>query len=156
LADESSLLQALAGVSTVVCALGALETEIINPLAPYTVDGKYTQNLIRAAAAAPSVKHFVLVTSLGTAKWGWPAGVLNLFWGVLKWKRASEVALQDSGLPYTIVRPGGMERPTDEYELTHNVKLCKEDTTFGGQVSLCLTSDHALLLCFIYEGIATI
>jgi NAD(P)H-binding len=129
-----------------VCALGALETEIINPLAPYTVDGKYTQNLIRAAAAAPSVKHFVLITSLGTAKWGWPAGVLNLFWGVLKWKRASEVALQESGLPYTIVRPGGMERPTDEYELTHNVKLCKEDTTFGGQVSLCFCTVTALIM----------
>lgn len=34
-----------------------------------------------------------------------------------------------------IVRPGGMERPTDSYKETHNVTLSEEDTLFGGQVS---------------------
>lgn len=34
-----------------------------------------------------------------------------------------------------IVRPGGMERPTDTYKETHNITLSKEDTLFGGQVS---------------------
>lgn len=34
-----------------------------------------------------------------------------------------------------IVRPGGMERPTDAYKETHNTTLSKEDTLFGGQVS---------------------
>ena len=32
-------------------------------------------------------------------------------------------------------RPGGMERPTDEYKLTHNVVLKERDTAFGGQIS---------------------
>lgn len=41
----------------------------------------------------------------------WRAGILNLFGGVLIQKRRAEVALEESGLPYVIVRPGGMERP---------------------------------------------
>ena len=34
------------------------------------------------------------------------AGVLNLFGGVLNQKRRAEKALEDSGIAYTIVRPG--------------------------------------------------
>lgn len=36
---------------------------------------------------------------------------------------------------FQIVRPGGMERPTDSYKETHNTTLSQEDTLFGGQVS---------------------
>lgn len=83
-----------------------------------------------------------------------------MFWGVLIWKRKAEEVLLASGIPYTvsscefaieifdldnlllifvvlfqIVRPGGMERPTDSYKETHNITLSLEDTLFGGQVS---------------------
>lgn len=44
------------------------------------------------------------------------------------------MALENSGLNYAIVRPGGMERPTDSYKDTHNVRLSPADTLFGGQV----------------------
>ena len=47
----------------------------------------------------------------------WCAGILNLFGGVLIQKRRAEVALEESGLPYVIVRPGGMERPKVRQEL---------------------------------------
>ena len=50
-------------------------------------------------------------------------------------KKQAEKALQDSGIPFTIVRPGGMERPTDSYKRTHNVRLATRDKLFGGQVS---------------------
>ena len=62
------------------------------------------------------------------------AAVLNLFGGILIQKRRAEVALEASGLNYVIVRPGGMERPTDSYKDTHNVRLSTADTLFGGQV----------------------
>ncbi len=75
------------------------------------------------------------VSSLGTGKFGWPASVLNLFWNVLEHKRDAELALVASGMPFTIVRPGGMERPTDDYADTHGTVLHGEDTRFGGQVS---------------------
>lgn len=67
---------------------------------------------------------------------GLDAAVLNLFGGILIQKRRAEVALEQSGLNYVIVRPGGMERPTDEYKRTHNVTLAPKDTLFGGQVRL--------------------
>jgi hypothetical protein len=63
------------------------------------------------------------------------AGILNLFGGVLIQKRRAEVALERSGLPYVIVRPGGMERPGDDWKDTHNVRLAPRDKLFGGQVS---------------------
>ena len=50
-------------------------------------------------------------------------------------KRRAERALEESGLSYVIIRPGGMERPTDEYKLTNNVQLATRDKLFGGQVS---------------------
>ena len=40
-------------------------------------------------------------------QFGMPASVLNLFWGVLLFKRQAEEALERSGMAYTIVRPGG-------------------------------------------------
>jgi len=64
-----------------------------------------------------------------------PAGLLNLFWGVLVFKKKAEKALEASGIPYVIIRPGGMERPTDSYKRTHNVRLATRDKLFGGQVS---------------------
>ena len=63
------------------------------------------------------------------------AGILNIFGGVLIQKRRAEVALENSGLPYVIVRPGGMERPGDDWKDTHNVRVGPRDQLFGGQVS---------------------
>jgi uncharacterized protein YbjT (DUF2867 family) len=63
------------------------------------------------------------------------AAILNVFGGVLTFKRKAEEALEASGLPYVIVRPGGMERPRDDHKLTHNVRLATRDKLFGGTVS---------------------
>merc|ERR1719262_207608 len=54
---------------------------------------------------------------------------------VLKWKRVGEEAVVASGVPYTILRPGGMEKPGDDYGNAHNLVFAEEDTRFGGQVS---------------------
>ena len=134
-ADVSVLTGKFAGCDTVVCALGALETEVLNVKAPYLIDGKLSQKVVDAAKQSGSVKHMVLVSSLGTDRIGFPASILNLFWGVLSWKRQTELKLISSGLKYTIVRPGGMEKPTDEFENTHNMKLHLPSTQFGGLVS---------------------
>ena len=132
--SDAAMDAAVAGADAVVCCLGAPETEF-NPSNPRLIDGEGVTRLVAAAKRAGSVKHFVLVSSLGTGKFGWPAASLNLFFGVLHWKREGELALIRSGLPYTIVRPGGMERPTDDYYKTHNLVLGEADARFGGQVS---------------------
>lgn len=66
-------------------------------------DCEGTKNLV-AAAGLQGVKKFVLVTSIGVDD---PLFPLNALWGVLFWKKQGEVALQRSGIDYTIVRPGG-------------------------------------------------
>lgn len=43
-------------------------------------------------------------------------------------------ALERSGMSYTIVRPGGMERPKDDYKASHNLVIKPRDSIFGGQV----------------------
>lgn len=152
---------ALGNASTVICTIGASEKEVFDITGPFRIDYQATKNLIDAATVA-KVNHFILVTSLGTNKIGFPAAILNLFWGVLIWKRKAEEALLASGLPYTIVRPGGMERPTDAFKETHNITLSTEDTLFGGLVSnlqiaelLAVTAKNPdLSYCKIVEAIA--
>ncbi|KAK1315717.1 hypothetical protein QJS10_CPA05g01581 [Acorus calamus] len=139
---------ALGNSAVVICCIGASEKEVFDVTGPYRIDYKATENLIKAATSA-RVDHFILVTSLGTNKIGFPAAILNLFWGVLTWKRKAEEALISSVLPYTIVRPGGMERPTDAFKDTHNMVLANEDTLFGGLVSNLQVAE---LLAFIAKN----
>lgn len=73
----------------VISCVGAPETATLDPSAPRRIDGDGSVALVEAAAAA-GVKQFVMVTSLGTGKVGFPAAVLNLFWGVLSEKRKAE------------------------------------------------------------------
>ncbi|KAF9609998.1 hypothetical protein IFM89_019638 [Coptis chinensis] len=154
--EQDRIEPAIANASVVVCCIGASEKEVLMSLDHTESIIKLLRTLLMQpgiignekvnpctimhsaynfAATVAGVDHFILLTSLGTNKIGFPAAILNLFWGVLIWKRKAEEALIASGLPYTIVRPGGMERPTDAYKETHNVSLSKEDTLFGGQVS---------------------
>ncbi|KAL0422708.1 UNVERIFIED_CONTAM: protein, chloroplastic [Sesamum latifolium] len=152
---------ALGSSSIVICCIGASEKEIFDITGPYRIDYLATKNLIDAATSA-KVDHFILLTSLGTNKFGFPAAILNLFWGVLCWKRKAEEALLASGLPYTVVRPGGMERPTDSYKETHNITLSEADTLFGGQVSNLqvaelmsfMARNRSLSYCKVMEVIA--
>jgi len=134
MADEAALAEAMAGCAAAVCALGARESEPLNWRAPYEVDGLMSQRVVAAAERA-GVKDFVLVTSLGTGRFGLPASLLNLFWGVLSWKRRTEELLEKSSMNSLIVRPGGMERPTDDYEQTHNMALFGADAKSGGLIS---------------------
>ena len=60
----------------VVQAIGAAESDIGSFLtAPKKVDGDAAIALVEAAAAA-GVAQYVMVSSLGTGKFGWPAGEL--------------------------------------------------------------------------------
>ena len=135
LTRPSSLPPALGGAEAVVCCVGAPEDAFNRPSAPREIDGEGVAALAEAAKAAGSVGHVVLVSSLGAGKFGLPASLLNLFWEVLKWKRVGEEALIASGVPYTILRPGGMEKPGDDYGDDHSLVFAEEDSRFGGQVS---------------------
>jgi len=98
---------ALAGVSLVVVTIGA--TERSGPNSPEFVDYGGVKNLTDAARAA-GVRQLVLESSMGVGSGGGMLGMmLNLLSGdALKWKAKGEAHLRASGVPYTIVRPGGL------------------------------------------------
>jgi uncharacterized protein YbjT (DUF2867 family) len=79
------------------------------PNSPEFVDYGGVKNLADAARAA-GVRHLVLESSAGAGSGGGVTGVLlNLLSGdALKWKAKGEAHLRASGVPYTIVRPGGL------------------------------------------------
>ena len=119
-----TLPEAIADCDVLICATGAKPS--LNVLEPYLVDFIGTKNLVKAAKAK-NIQHFVIVSSLCVSKFLHP---LNLFWLVLFWKKQAERHLQDSGLTYTIVRPGGLLNREKEGGLV----LVGADTLFEGSI----------------------
>lgn len=71
---------------------------------PHQVDAEGVQHLV--AAAPRTLKRFVFISSCGVERKDKPPySVLNAF-GVLDAKQQGETAIIQSGLPYTIIRPG--------------------------------------------------
>ncbi|XLT24519.1 hypothetical protein HN873_055811, partial [Arachis hypogaea] len=66
---------ALENASTVICSIGASEKEVFDITGPCRIDYRATNSLIDAVTVA-KVNHFILVTSLGTNKFGLPAAIL--------------------------------------------------------------------------------
>ncbi|HEY9642429.1 MAG TPA: SDR family oxidoreductase, partial [Coleofasciculaceae cyanobacterium] len=97
------LKEAIGDCTVLISATGAAPS--FDPTGPYKVDFEGTKNLVNAAKAA-GIQHFVMVSSLCTSQLFHP---LNLFWLILVWKKRAEEYLQNSGLAYTIVRPGGLK-----------------------------------------------
>ncbi|WP_287127694.1 SDR family oxidoreductase [Candidatus Cyanaurora vandensis] len=121
--QPATLTAALQGVEVVFCATGARPFKSN----PQEVDYQGTLNLVDQAKAA-GVGHFILVSSLCVSRFFHP---LNLFGGVLFWKRQAEKYLQRSGLAYTIVRPGGLQNlPPDQ----PGVLIRQADTLFEGRI----------------------
>ena len=119
-----TLQDALAGCTVVFCATGARPS--LDPTGPYLVDFEWTKNLVNASKAA-GVEQFVLVTSLCVSKLLHP---LNLFWGILVWKKWAEEYLQRSGLTYTIVRPGGLKNDDND----DRIVMQGLDSLFDGSI----------------------
>jgi uncharacterized protein YbjT (DUF2867 family) len=101
--QPASLMDAIADCTVLLCATGASPS--FDPTGPYRVDYEGTKNLVDAAKAK-GIQHFVLVSSLCVSRILHP---LNLFFLILVWKKQAETYLQQSGLTYTIVRPGGLK-----------------------------------------------
>ncbi|GBF97949.1 epimerase [Raphidocelis subcapitata] len=99
-----SLPPALAGCDAIVVATGARDPS--DPLGPLNVELNGNLNLIEAAKRA-GCKRFVLVSSIGADELLNP---LNVFWGVLLFKKQAELALARAGFDsFTVVRPGGLK-----------------------------------------------
>ncbi len=104
--NPDDLTQAMAGttIETVITTIGGMSPDQVRS------DFVGNRNLIDAAVAA-GVKHFILITSLGTgdSAIALPEAALQTLSAVLKEKDLAEQYLIASGLTYTIIRPGGLK-----------------------------------------------
>ncbi|MDB9307612.1 SDR family oxidoreductase [Aphanizomenon sp. CS-733/32] len=140
--EPSSLTAAMVNITSIICCTGTtafpsvrwefnqtpnifeLGLAIFNPhfledkakSTPTKVD---TQGVINLISAAPNnLNRFVFVSSCGILrKYQFPFNILNLF-GVLDAKEKGEQAIINSGIPYTIIRPGRLtDGPYTSYDL---------------------------------------
>lgn len=91
-------------IETVISTIGGISAEGVRS------DFVGNRNLIDAALNV-GAKHFILVTSIGTgdSAIALPDSALQALGAVLKEKNLAEEHLRNSGLTYTIVRPGGLK-----------------------------------------------
>lgn len=107
--------RAVRDVDTVLCAVGTKPG--FDALTGEFVDGDGVINLVDAANEE-GIERFVFESSLGVgnAKEGLPLSARLLIGPILRAKERSEGHLRESGVPYTILRPGGLTNgpPTGE------------------------------------------
>ena len=102
--DDIAAAMAGSSIETVISTIGGISAEGVRS------DFVGNRNLIDAAVHV-GAKHFILVTSLGTgdSAIALPDSALQALGAVLKEKDLAEQHLRNSGLTYTIVRPGGLK-----------------------------------------------
>jgi uncharacterized protein YbjT (DUF2867 family) len=121
--DIETLATAMEDVRFVISAIGSSRGDPANN--PEAVDYLGIKNLADAAAAA-DIEHLVLVSSSGVTQ---EDHFLNkAFDNILIWKAKGEDALRASGVPYTIVRPGGLVNTPGGNEA---LVFAQGDTTAG-------------------------
>lgn len=131
LTDRSDAERAVEGIDLVLTAVGSTPLDVLSsgPL----VDGRGTITLVEAAAAA-GVEAIVMESSLGVG--GDRASVLACLFRatirpVVRAKTRAEASIHESGLRYTIFRPGLLTdgSPTDD------VQVAPAETGLWGAVS---------------------
>lgn len=124
--DPAALAVALEGATYVISTIGASGGPGATPDAgPEQIDNLGVANLAAAAKSA-RVEHFVLVSSAAVTKAAdYPMAFMR---PILAAKFKGENALRASGVPYTVIRPGGL---VDEPGEPRVVQFSQGDTTTG-------------------------
>lgn len=135
--------RAVEDCDAVVCTLGS--SPGLGSLTGDSADGRGTENMVDAARDA-GVERFVLVSSIGVgdSKSGMSLGLRLLLrgLGVLSAKARAEAHLRESGLAYTILRPGGLTNA----DATGDVVVGEGGDTVSGSIpradvaGLCVAS----------------
>jgi uncharacterized protein YbjT (DUF2867 family) len=136
--DPATLVPAMSGVDAVISSIGARGKD--GPDRPEMVDYQGVVNLVDAAKKA-DVGQFVMVSSRGVTQTDHPLN--KMFGNVLTWKLKGEDYLRASGLPYTIVRPGGLlNEPAGKGEVIFE----QGDRRFGGS-TLSIAREDVAIVC---------
>ena len=100
----------LRGVDALVIATGARPS--VDLTGPMKVDAWGVERQVESCQRV-GVQRVVLVSSLCAGRWKHP---LNLFGLILVWKRVGERNLENSGLDWTVIRPGGLNEREDDLD----------------------------------------
>ncbi|CAM6128635.1 unnamed protein product [Calypogeia fissa] len=114
---------------------------------PEQVDWEGQKNQIDAAKAA-GVKQIVLIGSMGGTNENHPLNSLGNG-NILIWKRKAEKYLSESGVPYTIIRAGGLqdkEGGIRQLLLGKDDELLKTDTKAVARTDVAEVAIQALLV----------
>jgi len=137
--ELDTIRSALRGATYLISSIGAGRTDPANN--PESVDFGGVLNLATAAAEV-GLSQFVLVSSSGVTH---EDHVLNkMMNNVLLWKFRGEEALRSSGVPYTIVRPGGLVNGPGGSE---SLVFAQGDTTAGR-----INREDVALICIAALG----
>jgi uncharacterized protein YbjT (DUF2867 family) len=135
--DPASVRAAMTDVTHVISALGATSFEGEN--GPEFVDYMGVRNVVDAALEA-DVRRMVLISASGVTNRDHP---LNKLGNVMVWKLKGEDHLRDSGLPYTIIRPGGLlDKDAGQFRI---VLRQGDDLPYTSKLSVTTRGDLALL-----------
>ena len=118
---------ALKGCDSLVIATGARPS--IDLTGPAKVDYLNIQKQVESCKRQ-KLKRVILVSSLCSGKLIHP---LNLFGLILIWKRLGERSLQNSGLDWTIIRPGGLNENETNLK-NQNILFSAERTQEEGSI----------------------
>lgn len=123
--EPATVRPALLGVKLVISAIGSSGSSRDPSNSPEAVDFGGVKTIADEAALA-GVEHMVLVSSMGATVEDHPLN--QMFDNVLRWKFKGEEALRNSGVPYTIIRPGGL---TEEPGGNSEIRVFAEDAGEG-------------------------
>ncbi len=126
LGDQQQLAEALKGCDALVIATGARPSPDL--FGPMKVDALAIRSQIQACREA-GLNRVVLVSSLCSGRL---LHVLNLFGLILIWKRVGERWLAESGLDWTVVRPGGLREAEDNLDQQNVVFSGADQQEDGG------------------------
>ncbi|MBM3513610.1 MAG: SDR family oxidoreductase [Alphaproteobacteria bacterium] len=107
LRDAASLKKAMVGVDRIIFTAGRKfrDEDPANTLEAVDYGGVVS---LAAAAKEVGAKQFVLISSAGVEQ-KLPPWISPMLLEPIKWKAKSEGALKESGVPYTLIRPFGMD-----------------------------------------------
>lgn len=124
--NRDSIDAALDGVSAVVSSIGAGRGDPSN--GPEFVDYGGVKNLVEGAVDAGATQ-FVLVSSRGVTQVN--QRLNKMFGNILIWKYLGEEAVRNSGIAYTVIRPGGL---SDDPGGEHAFDFLQGDAAAEGRI----------------------
>ena len=125
--NEKTLDYALKGCDSLVIATGARPSADLT--GPAKIDYLNIKKQVESCKRQ-KIKRVVLISSLCAGKLIHP---LNLFGLILIWKRLGEMALQKSGLDWTVIRPGGLNENETNLK-KQNILYSAEKTQEEGSI----------------------